>query len=143
VAQPDRAADGESSPDPRGSFPARAAGTGHSGDLHQTLLREVNERIEQLNGSWASDGADGILCECGHPGSLEKIEIAAAAYERVRATLCPGLSSASNVNKSSTVGVGLPPIDVMTSPTWRPAFSPGPPGMTLATSTPLPFVSAG
>jgi hypothetical protein len=55
-----------------------------SGDRHQALLREVNERIEQLNGSWESEGEDGILCECGHPGCMEKIEIAAAAYERVR-----------------------------------------------------------
>lgn len=58
--------------------------SGHSGDLHQVLLREVNERIEQLNGKWESEGADGILCECGHPGCLEKIVITPAAYERVR-----------------------------------------------------------
>jgi hypothetical protein len=57
---------------------------GRSGDLHQSLLREVNEQIEQLNGKWESDGEDGILCECGDPGCLEKIEIAAAAYEAVR-----------------------------------------------------------
>ena len=54
------------------------------GDLHQSLLREVNEQIEQLNGKWESEGEDGILCECGDPGCLEKIEIAAAAYEEVR-----------------------------------------------------------
>jgi hypothetical protein len=62
----------------------RVDGEGHSGDLHQSLLREVNERIEQLNGSWESEGDDGILCECGHPGCMEKIEIAGDAYERVR-----------------------------------------------------------
>ena len=45
---------------------------------------EVNERIEQLNERWKHEGGDGILCECGHPGCMEKIEITAAAYERVR-----------------------------------------------------------
>jgi hypothetical protein len=70
--------------DGRGSVNGQARRGGHSGDLHQALLREVNERIEQLNGSWDSEGADGILCECGHPGCMEKIEITAAAYERVR-----------------------------------------------------------
>jgi hypothetical protein len=82
VARPDPATGDPS--DPSGTYPERAGSTGHPGDLHQTLLREVNERIEQLNGGWASDGADGILCECGHPGCMEKIEIAPAAYERVR-----------------------------------------------------------
>jgi hypothetical protein len=48
------------------------------------LLREVNERIEELNGTWESKGADGILCECGHPDCTETIEIATDAYERVR-----------------------------------------------------------
>jgi hypothetical protein len=84
VATPDPAANDGSSPDLRNGSPERDGSDGHSGDLHQTLLREVNERIEELNGSWASDGADGILCECGHPGCMEKIEITAAAYERVR-----------------------------------------------------------
>ena len=78
------AADDEASPDLENGSRERTDGSDHSGDLHQALLREVNERIEQLNGSWESEGADGILCECGHPGCVEKIEIAAAAYERVR-----------------------------------------------------------
>jgi hypothetical protein len=55
-----------------------------SGDLHQILLREVNERIEQLNGDWEQTDRDMVLCECGYPDCLEKIEIAAADYERVR-----------------------------------------------------------
>jgi hypothetical protein len=62
----------------------RADGADHSGNRHQALLREVNERIEELNGNWESEGEDGILCECGHPRCVEKIEITAAAYERVR-----------------------------------------------------------
>lgn len=55
-----------------------------SGDLHQALLREVNERIEKLNGEWEQTAADTVLCECGHPGCLEKIDIAPVDYERVR-----------------------------------------------------------
>jgi hypothetical protein len=67
----------------RRSTSRRAYEPGHSGALHQTLLREVNERIEQLNGNGELEGGV-VLCECGHPGCLEKIEITAAAYERVR-----------------------------------------------------------
>jgi len=55
-----------------------------SGDLHQALLREVSERIEELNGGWEQLDRDTVLCECGHPGCLEKIEIAPSDYERVR-----------------------------------------------------------
>jgi hypothetical protein len=55
-----------------------------SGDLHQTFLREVNERIEHMNLGWGPSDRDRVLCECGHPGCLEKIEIAPADYERVR-----------------------------------------------------------
>jgi hypothetical protein len=68
----------------RGSTNGGAPENGRSGDLHQALLREVNERIEQLNGTWEYEGQDGILCECGHPGCMEKIEITPEAYERVR-----------------------------------------------------------
>jgi hypothetical protein len=68
----------------RRSTSRRAYEGGHSGDLHQVLLREVNERIEQLNARWESERDDAVLCECGHPACMEKIEITAAAYERVR-----------------------------------------------------------
>jgi hypothetical protein len=52
--------------------------------LHQTLVRDVNERIERLNEEWELNGHDVVLCECAHPNCLERIEIDAAAYERVR-----------------------------------------------------------
>jgi hypothetical protein len=55
-----------------------------SGDLHQTLLREVNERIAQLNRDWQPADGDMVLCECGHSGCMEKIQIASVDYERVR-----------------------------------------------------------
>lgn len=84
MATPDPAVGDGSSPDPRDGSEELAGSAGRSGDLHQTLLREVNERIEQLNGRWKREGEDGILCECGHPGCMEKIEITTAAYERVR-----------------------------------------------------------
>jgi hypothetical protein len=50
----------------------------------QTLLREVNEQIERLNGEWEIVGRDTVLCECGRPDCLEKIDVAAADYELVR-----------------------------------------------------------
>lgn len=82
----DPTANGRSLPDPvNGSFDVCAEEEAEpSRDLHQILLREVNERIEQLNGDWEQTGRDMVLCECGHPGCLEKIEVAAADYERVR-----------------------------------------------------------
>jgi hypothetical protein len=55
-----------------------------SGDLHQALLREVNDRIEELNDGWDHLDLDTVLCECGHPDCLEKVKVAADAYERVR-----------------------------------------------------------
>jgi len=54
------------------------------GDGQQSLIREVNERIEELNGEWESGGRSEVLCECARAECLEKIEISAAAYERVR-----------------------------------------------------------
>ncbi len=62
----------------------RADQDGRAGDFHQALLREVNERIEELNGERESQGADGILCECSNLCCTETIEIAPAIYERVR-----------------------------------------------------------
>jgi hypothetical protein len=52
--------------------------------LRETLIRDVNERIERLNEEWELNGNDIVLCECAHPDCLERIEIDAAAYERVR-----------------------------------------------------------
>jgi CheY-like chemotaxis protein len=54
------------------------------GDGHQSLIREVNQRIEQLNGEWEQDGPTIVLCECAQADCLEKIEISMDAYERVR-----------------------------------------------------------
>ena len=51
---------------------------------NEAVFREVNERIEELNGERESQGADGILCECSNLCCTETIEIAPAIYERVR-----------------------------------------------------------
>jgi len=72
--------------EPRGTdFPGRSAGRVSSPPVIFTLLlREVNERIEHRNLAWRPSDRDRVLCECGHPGCLEKIEIASTDYERVR-----------------------------------------------------------
>jgi hypothetical protein len=75
-----------STPSPRSGSPGVRAyeESEPSGELHQILRRDVNERIEQLNGEWEQTDRDVVLCECGYSDCLEKIEIAAADYERVR-----------------------------------------------------------
>lgn len=70
--------------DAGGSTDGRADQDGRAGDLRPELLREVNERIEELGGGWEAQSADGILCECGNSDCTETIEIAPAIYERVR-----------------------------------------------------------
>ncbi|MFL5959066.1 MAG: hypothetical protein ACJ75G_02205 [Gaiellaceae bacterium] len=54
------------------------------GDGHQLLIREVNEQIEKLNGEWDEGGPEIVLCECAQAECLDKIEISADAYERIR-----------------------------------------------------------
>ena len=52
--------------------------------LHETLIRDVNEQIERLNGERELNGHDIVLCECADPYCLERIEIESTAYEHVR-----------------------------------------------------------
>ena len=48
-------------------------------------MREVNERIEQVDQQWGIfEGTVSVLCECGNGGCLERIQISAADYEAVR-----------------------------------------------------------
>jgi hypothetical protein len=51
------------------------------------LFREVNEEIEQLDERWDVSPASQliVLCECGDPRCLERIELPRPAYEAVRA----------------------------------------------------------
>jgi hypothetical protein len=53
------------------------------GARNQALIREVNERIEQL----AEDAAHpAFLCECANPDCVEMIELSVAEYESIRSS---------------------------------------------------------
>lgn len=52
---------------------------------NQALFREVNERIEKIAEDFGVDGQNLLLCECGNPQCIQRIELTAAEYERVRA----------------------------------------------------------
>jgi recombinational DNA repair protein RecR len=52
---------------------------------NEALFRNVNERIEQLNESFATvTDTFEVICECGDSGCVTQIAIASDAYERVR-----------------------------------------------------------
>jgi len=63
---------------------SQAAPIGVRATLRQALLREVNERIEQLDQEWSISGTVSLLCECGNIGCFERVEISAADYDAVR-----------------------------------------------------------
>ena len=50
------------------------------------LFREVNERIREVNSSFAPDTAHGeiLLCECGRADCAERLEVPLEVYEVVR-----------------------------------------------------------
>jgi hypothetical protein len=53
------------------------------GAHNQSLMREVNERIEQI----AEDAAHPeFLCECADPDCVETIQLSIAEYEAVRSS---------------------------------------------------------
>lgn len=53
---------------------------------NEALFRNVNERIERLNESFATvTETFEVVCECGDPGCVTQISIAKDAYEQVRA----------------------------------------------------------
>ena len=53
---------------------------------NEAVFRAVNERIEDLNESFAAvTETFRIVCECGDPGCVTQIAIAHDAYEQVRA----------------------------------------------------------
>jgi hypothetical protein len=52
----------------------------------QAMFREVNERIEGMNEEWATVLPVGEwICECADRGCVERVEMALAEYEYVRA----------------------------------------------------------
>lgn len=52
---------------------------------NETLFREVNERIKQVNAGLATIEATDYLCECGDDGCTDPISLTMAEYEAVRA----------------------------------------------------------
>ena len=53
--------------------------------MNEALFRAVNERIEDLNESFATvTETFAIVCECADSGCVMQISIARDAYERVR-----------------------------------------------------------
>jgi hypothetical protein len=55
---------------------------------NETLVREVNERVEEVASSFANhdeeDRPIGFVCECGRSDCTEPIEITRAKYDSVR-----------------------------------------------------------
>jgi hypothetical protein len=60
----------------------RTARIGHN----EGVFREVNERIEHLNRSFAaiSDGMMHIVCECGERSCVDQLNVTPEEYERIR-----------------------------------------------------------
>jgi hypothetical protein len=54
--------------------------------LNESIFREANERIEELNQTFATLTDKLVLvCECGYGDCAEKIEMSASEYEELRA----------------------------------------------------------
>jgi hypothetical protein len=51
---------------------------------NESLFREVNERIADVNEDFDVDGHTEFLCECGREDCLETVPLTRADYERVR-----------------------------------------------------------
>jgi len=49
------------------------------------LIREVNDRIHELEGKWSSDEPVGFVCECSAVGCTTTVYMTIEEYERVRA----------------------------------------------------------
>jgi hypothetical protein len=52
---------------------------------NETLFREVNERIKQVNASLATIEQTDFLCECGDESCTEPVSLSMVEYEAVRA----------------------------------------------------------
>jgi hypothetical protein len=51
---------------------------------NESLFREVNERIAELNQTFEVEGRSEFLCECGHESCREPVSISLAEYEEIR-----------------------------------------------------------
>src|ERR1044072_6513651 len=53
---------------------------------NESLFREVNERIAELNQTFQVDGRSEFLCECSREECTEPVSISLEEYEEVRRT---------------------------------------------------------
>ena len=51
---------------------------------NESLFREVNERIAQVNEDFEVEGQAEFLCECGREDCLDTVRLSREEYERVR-----------------------------------------------------------
>jgi hypothetical protein len=57
----------------------------HSRVRHRLLLREVNDRIRELNASFGTkSGSYELICECAREECAQRIKVHASVYERAR-----------------------------------------------------------
>jgi hypothetical protein len=53
--------------------------------LNEAIFRQVNEQIRSLNRDFGTEqGTMTVVCECGHSGCTDRLELSVSAYERVR-----------------------------------------------------------
>lgn len=52
---------------------------------NESLFREVNERIADVNEAFEVDGRSDYLCECGRRDCTESVALTRGEYEQVRA----------------------------------------------------------
>jgi len=54
---------------------------------NEALVREVNARVEEIASEWTEAGEPmELICECARDDCTERIHVAQADYERVRAS---------------------------------------------------------
>ena len=51
---------------------------------NETLFRQVNERIEEINEKLGDDGLSDFLCECGDDDCTAPVSLTIREYEEVR-----------------------------------------------------------
>jgi hypothetical protein len=53
--------------------------------LNEAIFRQVNEQVRDINRNFGTEqGTMTVICECGNSECTERLELPAAAYERVR-----------------------------------------------------------
>ena len=51
---------------------------------NQTLVRQVNERVEQVADGYSADGPISFVCECSNTDCMAQLELSREEYERIR-----------------------------------------------------------